>query len=330
MLTWSVRISAALAYTAMAVVVLWTAGLPGGVAAQGTGLAAAAWVAGGLLWLRVVALWVWWSDDNYSWMSRLAARRRTVSLLKGPRPGRFRSGSNRMDRHNSSSVFASRRWVYLRQSAVWLLLPLACAALAGFSQAYESETVRSVVRAGASVSVATVVEAHDVVENTSEGSTIGYFSKLTLALPGGGTIRAEGAYTPRQPEPDDKVEVLWAPSAPELGGRVHYQTAMSHYVDQDWGLTLSDLPALAIGTITVLAFVVTLGIATQEDGLHDLAWRPVSQTVHAVVVSGVLLGALPYLAGTATSSADALGVLFLSSFALLILYIGMHLRPLLD
>ncbi|WP_329611618.1 hypothetical protein [Kitasatospora herbaricolor] len=289
-----------------------------------------AWAAGGLLWLRVVALWVWWSDDNYFWMARLADRRRTVSLVKGSRLGRIRSRSSRRYGASRSFDFEGRRWVYVRQSAVWLLLPLACAALAGFGQTYESETVRSVVRAGASVSVATVVEAHDVVENTSEGSTIGYFSKLTLALPGGGTISAEGAYTPGKPEPDDKVEVLWAPSAPELGGRVHYKTTMSHYLDQGWGLTLSDLPALAIGAITVLAFVVTLGVATREDGLHDLAWRPVSQTVHAVVVSGVLLAALPYLAGTATGSQGALGVLFLGSFALLVLYIGMHLRLMLD
>jgi hypothetical protein len=155
----------------MAVVVLGTAGLPAGVTAQEHGLVTVTWVAGGLLWLRVVALWVWWSDDNYFWMSRLADRRRAVSLVKGSRLGRFRSRSSRRYGASRPFDFEGRRWVYVRQSAVWLLLPLACAALAGFGQTYESETVRSVVRAGASVSVATVVEAHDVVENTSEGST---------------------------------------------------------------------------------------------------------------------------------------------------------------
>lgn len=316
----------------MAVVVLWTAGLPGGAAPYGGGPVTAVWVAGGLLWLRVVALWVWWSDEEYSWVSGLAARRRTVSLLKAVRPGRLRARdrSRRKYRSRSPFDFGSRWWVYVRQSAVWLLLPFACAALAGFAQANESETVRSVVRAGAAVSVATVVEAHDVVENTSEGSTIGYFSKLTLALPGGGTVRAEGAYTPREPEPDDKVEVLWAPSAPELGGRVHYEIKMSRYLDREWGLTRADLPALAIGMVLVLAFVVTLGCAAEEDGLDDVAWRPVAQTVHAVVVSGVLLAALPYLAGTATGREGATALLYLGSLALLFLYIGMYLRTLLD
>ncbi|MFD5921909.1 hypothetical protein ACFVYP_33955 [Kitasatospora sp. NPDC058201] len=325
MLTWLVRILSALSYAAMATVVLWTAGLPGGVALPVGGLTTAAWIAFGLLWLRVAALWLWWSDDNHGWLSRAATRRRSVSLVKDAPRRRFSSRFSSREPFD----FDSKGWVYSRQVAVWLLLPVACAALAGFAQAYESETVRSVVRAGASVSTATVIQADDISENFSDGDVVGYFSKLTLALPGGGTVRAEGAYTPEEPEPDTKVEVLWAPSAPELGGRVHYATDMSRYLDHDWGLTSADAPALALAVVLVLSFVVTIGFATEEDGLQDLAWRPVAQTVHAVVVGGVLLASLPSLAGTA-DPAHATDLLFASGIAVLLLYTGMHLRPMLD
>ncbi|MFI1714917.1 hypothetical protein [Streptomyces litmocidini] len=81
MLTWLVRISSVLAFTGAAALSLWVAGLPAGVPLPAPGLVTMAWVVVGLVWLRVVTLWIWWSDDHYYWMPH-TSEARPVSLEK--------------------------------------------------------------------------------------------------------------------------------------------------------------------------------------------------------------------------------------------------------
>ncbi|MFI8320993.1 hypothetical protein [Streptomyces sp. NPDC085529] len=116
---WSVGISGVLAYTAAAVLAVWTIGLPAGVPLPVPGLVPLAWTVVGLVWLRVLALCLWWADDTYGWFPQRASRERnpsTVSLEKGrARPRRERPG---LLRRLPSSEYESVPWVFLRQSLV--------------------------------------------------------------------------------------------------------------------------------------------------------------------------------------------------------------------
>ncbi|MGW2680354.1 hypothetical protein [Streptomyces sp. NPDC001436] len=59
--------------------------------------------------------------------------------------------------------------------------------------------------------------------------------------------------------------------------------------------------------LLILAVLLPLAVAVEDDGLEDLAWSPLAQTVHAAGITGVMLAALPFLSGTA-SGGGALGI----------------------
>ncbi|MEV6979277.1 hypothetical protein [Kitasatospora sp. NPDC093806] len=318
MLAWFVRISALLAGVATGVLSLWTLGLPDGVPLPAPGLVTLAWTVGGLVWLRVLTLWVWWSDDNHYWLSRLPFDRVWEALPKvSRRKGRRRPG---LLRRFATSDFDSTRWVFLRQAAVWLLVAVSFAALVVLGRSQGSEQVRALVRAGAAFSTATVVEVSEVDENLSADDVLVYHAALVLALPEGGRVRVDGARTLAAPEPDGRVDVLWAPTAPELGGVVaEDQPSMSRYLNRDWGLTVHRTAPLGVAVMLVLFGMLPLALAAEDDGLQEVAWSPVAQTVHAAAVTGMLLLALPYLSGTAgvfSGIEAAWGGLLLLYFAL--------------
>ncbi|ORT59386.1 hypothetical protein [Streptomyces sp. CB03238] len=326
---WFVRISGVLAFTGAASLSLWVLGLPAGVPLPAPGLVAMAWTVVGLVWLRVVTLWIWWSYDNYHWMPHhwsdaKKSEARPVSLDKGAgkvprqRPGVLR----RLAAYEYESV----PWVYLRQAAVWLLMLVSIAALNVLGQSHASQYVRSLVQAGAAYSTATVAEATDVTEiRDDEDQLTGHHATLVLALPDGSRIRSQGAYTENRPKPGDRVQTLWAPTAPELGGVVEEGEPLDRYLDRDWGPTLSGTAIAVFPLILVLILMLPTAIAAEADSLQEQAWSPIAQTVHATAVTGVLLAALPYLSGTFSDGAVPLG---LAGVGLLALYIAMPIRAL--
>ncbi|MFD8412155.1 tetratricopeptide repeat protein [Streptomyces sp. NPDC059650] len=306
---WCVRLSAALAYVVAAVLSLWTAGLPSGVPLPVPGLVGLAWTLIGLVWLRVVALWTGRFQGTYFWVSIEEPCPEDpvgpVSLAKGAdRVRRNRPGVlHRVRAYHYDGV----RWVYLRQSAVWLLLPVSFVALAGLGDSHGSQHIRSLLRAGAAYGPASVAEVADLTVRRSEGEAVGYDSTLLLALPGGVRVRAEDASTRYEPRPDGRVQMLWAPSAPSLGGGI----APGAFV-----------------LLLILVAMVPVSIAAEDDGLQELAWSPVTRTVHACAVTGVLLAALPFLSGTASGN-DVLGI-GAACVGLPALYLVMPIRALLD
>ncbi|MEV7523838.1 hypothetical protein [Streptomyces sp. NPDC091371] len=328
-MVWCVRLSAALAYVAAAVLSLWTAGLPSGAPLPVPGLVGLAWTLIGLVWLRVVALWIGRLQGEYFWVSLEEPRRkapvRSVSLAKGA--GRARRNRPGVLRRVLAYHYDSVWWVYLRQSAVWLLLPVAFVALVGLGDSHGSQHIRSLLRAGAAYGPASVAEVADLTESRSEGEVVGYHSTLLLALPGGGRVRAEHTSTRYEPKPDSRVHVLWAPTAPGLGGLVDDGEDLGRYLDRDWGLTLSGIAPGAIVLLLILAAMLPVSIAAEDDGLQELAWSPVTQTVHACAVTGVLLAALPFLSGTASGN-DVLGI-GVACIGLPALYLVMPIRALL-
>ncbi|MEU6619748.1 hypothetical protein ABZ926_02995 [Streptomyces litmocidini] len=310
-----------LAFTGAAALSLWVAGLPAGIPLPAPGLVTMAWVVVGLVWLRVVTLWIWWSDDHYYWMPH-TSEARPVSLEKDGGDRRQRPG---LLRRLSAYEYESVPWVYLRQSAVWALMLVSLAALNALGESHASQHVRSLVQAGAAYSTATVAETADITEIRDEDVLTGHRSTLVLALPDGSRIRSRGAYTENRPKPGDRVQTLWAPAAPELGGVVEEGTSFDRYLDRGWGLTLSGAGVVVLPLLLVLACMLPTALAAEADSLHEQAWSPIAQTVHATAVTGVVLAALPYLSGTFSDGAALLGA---AMVGLVALYVIMPIRAL--
>ncbi|MEU8432968.1 hypothetical protein AB0F18_08625 [Streptomyces sp. NPDC029216] len=301
-----------LAFTVAAVLAVWAVGLADRVPLPVPGSVGLGRLLVGLVWLRVVALWVWWSDETYWWMPRRS--REPVSLRKG-RPGLLR--------RLAAYEYESAAWVFLRQSAVWLLLVVAVAGMAGLGRAHGSQQVQSLLRAGADHSSAMVTEVSHLREDRSDDEVRGYYATLGLTLPGGGKVRAENAYTRDEPKPDDRVRVLWAPTAPELGAVLEPGEPLGRYRERGWGITLHGVAPGAFGLLLVLACMLPVSVAAEAESLQELAWSPLAQTAHAAAVTGVLAGVLPYLSGVGD------GVwLGAACVGLLALYIVMPIRAL--
>ncbi|MFD5422762.1 hypothetical protein ACFWJT_32700 [Streptomyces sp. NPDC127069] len=314
MLTWSVRISGLLAFTAAAALAVWTAGLANGVPLPSPGLTELAWVVGGLVWLRVLALWAWWFDEEYGWLPTRPER--PVSLTKGGRPGPLRRLADR--------EYESTAWVFLRQSAVWSLVVVAIAAMNVLGSSHGSPYVRSLLQAGAAYTTATVAEVSDVDEvRNGDEELVVYHTTLAVTTPQGSRVRSDTAFTPHRPEPGDQVRVLWAPTAPELGGLVGTDEPLDRYLKRDWGPTLRGVGPAALALLLVLTCMLPTAVGAEADGLQEQAWSPFAQTVHAAAVTAVLAAVLPYLTGTLDY-----GYLGLAAVGLLALYIAMPIRAL--
>ncbi|MER7955841.1 hypothetical protein [Streptomyces sp. NPDC096030] len=324
MLAWAVRISSVLAFLGVASLSLWVAGLPAGVPLPVPGLVTTAWTVVGLVWLRVLVLWIWWSDDRYYWMPHRTGTR-PVSLTKEARGQRQGPG---FLRRLAAYGYEGVPWVYLRLAAVWLLMLVAIAALNTLGESHGSQHIRSLVQAGAAYSSATVAEATDITEERNdEGEVTGHHATLTLALPNGSRIRSQGAHTDTRPKQGDRVQTLWAPTATELGGVVAEREDLRLYVDRGWGLTLSGTAVVALPLLLVLACMLPTAIAAEADSLQEQAWSPIAQTVHATVVTSVVLAAMPYLSGTFSDGALVLGA---AMVGLLALYVAMPIRALMS
>ncbi len=314
MLVQVARVSAVGAWTALAVAIVWGFGLGYGSARPPAALYTLACTGVGLLWLRVVALWA----------AKVVRRRRRrrVSLTKDAEPFRPRV----------PSTFDAAPWVYTRQVAVLLLLPLAAALPGALYEADGGEAIRELKSAGAVLVSATVIgvtDAHGVED--VDGTVTHYEADLELALPDGRRITARGAGTYREPRPDDRIQALWAPSAPQLGAQVRLGN-LAEYVDTRWTVRGERLFLLLFYGVVFLCFIVPFLASAEADGLHDVAWRPLAQTALPVLATLLLLWIRPQLTGVDIGGIGSIAVAAYGGFAipLLLLFTGLALRALLD
>ncbi|MFJ8436790.1 hypothetical protein ACIQ9P_36405 [Kitasatospora sp. NPDC094019] len=316
-LVWVARVSAVGAWAVLSVAIGWGFGLGTGTRQPLTALDTLARIGIALLWLRVAALWA--AKAVRMWSRRGRSR---VSLSKDIRPLRLRV----------PSTLDAAPWVRVRVAAVVLLLPFAAALPAALSAMDGGADVRAIKNAGAVLSTATVVGVTDAeaVEDP-DGMVTHYDSDLELALPDGVRITARGADTTGEPRTDDRVQVLWAPSAPRLNPMVR-TSDLSPYVDTGTTIGGMRLFLLLFFGLFFACFVAPLSVAAEADQLHSLAWRPLAQTTVPVLATFLFLWIRPLLTGVGLGGPESVLPAVYGGFAipLLFLYIGLGLRALFD
>lgn len=175
--------------------------------------------------------------------------------------------------------------VWLRHAAALLALIVSTTALTVIGTAGGDGTVRAVKEAGPVVSTATVTEVARAHVRYERKKPKGYRSTLVLRTPDGTRITARDVETLAEPLPGKTYEVLWAPSAPELGGFADPRFGVSKYLDDRWGWTVASWGWLGGAAVLILAVMLPLMSMTGTRALHRLARRPLPQFVQAAVVT---------------------------------------------
>ena len=315
-LVWTVRLCGLVGWVAVAVACAWLLGV-GGVPRPWNGLLGWGAVAAGCAVGRAGALWG---------VRRLGRSGDGVSLNKAHGGGSWASydrlGPEVLGRRRPPLGYVlgrcldSRGWIRVRSCAVWLLVGFASAALfVGLLAAgSRDDRVDALRDAGARVSSATVVERPGGVrEDLSEDVVRGYSARLVVAVSGGPErLAVKGAYTFDKPRAGTEVEVLWAPSAPELGGYVHERKDLSALAGGRWSAfsggadgrdsLVAFVLVMVIGCVLAAVFTFTAG----PGALQRLAWSPGVQTVRAALTAAVFLGWRPLLLGHEASPVEEL------------------------
>ncbi|MEV6978544.1 hypothetical protein [Kitasatospora sp. NPDC093806] len=315
-LVWVARVSAVGAWAALAVALWWGFGLGFGIRRPPPGLHTLALTGLGLLWLRVAALWA----------HALVGRRRRprVSLTKD-------AADADAPRARMLSAFAGPVWVRVRLVAVFLLLPLAATLPGVLKEVDGGEAVRALKSAGAAVATATVMGAAEVEEiEDSDGRVSYYHADLDLLLPDGRRVTAWGADTRDEPRPENRVQALWAPSAPESGALVRFGD-LSRYTDTGRTVRGERLFLLAFFGVFFL-FVLLFATVAPAAALRRLAWRPLAQTALPILATLLFLWIRPLLTGVDIGGRGSIMVAAYGGFAipLLLLYIGLTVRAHID
>ncbi|MEW1833110.1 hypothetical protein [Streptomyces sp. NPDC088196] len=210
----------------------------------------------------------------------------------------------------------SPAWIRTRTCAVWLIVSFASGALfvGLIATGSRDDRVDSLRDAGAKVSAATVVERPGSVrKDLSEDVVRGYSARLVVAVSGGPErLAVKGAYTHDKPRVGTEVEVLWAPSAPELGGYVHERKDLNTLAEGHWSAfsdgedgrdsLIAFVLVVVVGCVLAPVFTFTAGSRT----LQESAWAPGVQTVRALLTAVVFLGWRPLLLGDEASPPEEL------------------------
>jgi hypothetical protein len=302
-LVWTVRLGGLVEWVAAAVACWWLLGV-GSTPRPWTGPLVWGAVAAGCAVLRAGALWG---------LRRGSGR----VVLEKSRPG------GALDEALGFS-FDSAGWIRARGGAVWLLVTFACGALFVGLMATGSEQVAELRDAGAEVSAARVVERPRAVRaDLGDDVVRGYTSRLVVAVPDGPARLATRAYTHDEPRVGTEVEVLWARSAPELGGYVHEREDLRTLAAGRWeafpdGENGRDaLLAFVLAMVAIGVFALVFTFVVGPRALQEPAWSAPVQTVYAVLITAVLAGWRPLLLGEGASVAE--GFLGLGGFGLLVL-----------
>ncbi|WP_225832289.1 hypothetical protein [Streptomyces sp. NK08204] len=296
-LVWLVRMCGLVGWGAGAVACAWLLGVAptshpwngplvwGGVAAGSTAP-------------RVVALWALRLMDEAG-PPGLGG----VSLKKGVRQSGVGKTGARRPGFDDCAL-----WVKGRTAVVWLLVAVASGAMFACLMSMPSDgRIEKLRDAGAGVSTARVVgkPLRTRAELDDEDQVQGYASRLVLAVDGGpGHLLVKGAYTYDEPRDGTRVQVLWSPSEPGLGGYVNEAKDLPTLAAGRWKAFPDDESGrAALHAFVLLAVVggVVMGsvfsLAPDTDSLRERAWSAWAQTVRGLFVVGLYLAWRPILLG---------------------------------
>jgi hypothetical protein len=273
--------------------------------------------------VRALVLWVLRVPDMVSWWRRRRPRRRPVSLSKERRGGRWAAWESWSDWDEWEDAHdlgfrGDDIWTKLRTGAVWLLVAFSSGALfvALMSTPDWDDRVEALREAGAEVGVAKIVtEPGGVRADVDDDDVVqGYSSRLVVSVPGGPErLAVNGAYTSEKPRKGTEVDVLWARSAPRLGGYVNETQDLSTIAAGRW----EAFPDSELGGVQLIAFILLVAVfggvltpiftlVADADDLQELAWSPLAQTVRAALTAAVFLGWRPLLLGEQPQTVEAL------------------------
>lgn len=337
-LVWAVRLCGVVGWGATAVACTWLLGaapMPkpwyeplvwGGVAAG------CAVVRALLLWvLRAPAAVVWWRGPR-------AGGRVSLSKERTAR-GRWEDLASDWDDVHELGFPGHECWTKVRTAGVWVLVCFASGAffasvLSSPDSGGRAERLRD---AGGQVGTATIAQEPAGVRADVDDDDVvqGYASRLVVAVPGGPErLAVKGAYTYEKPREGSEVEVLWARSAPELGGYVNENDDLPMIAAGHW----KAFPDSDLGDMTKFAFILLavvfgavltpiFSLPADADDLQKLAWSAPAQTVRAGFAAAMYLGWRPILLG---DDPRILEMFFagLGFFLVLAVYIGTSIRSL--
>ncbi|MFF4398181.1 hypothetical protein [Streptomyces sp. NPDC001480] len=259
-------------------------------------------VAAGCAGVRVVALWA---------LVLVTRREREpadgVSLAKGAAATR-KPRETLGDLGDTLSVDGSEPWVKGRTAAVWLLVAFASGAFfACLMTMSTNDRVEKLRDAGAEVGTARVVgkPLATRAERDDEDQIKGYASRLVVTVSDGPRrLTVKGAYTYDKPRAGTRLDILWARSAPELGGYVNESKDLPTLAAGRWkafaddelgeGALIAFIICAVIGGL-VMAPVFTL--VPDADSLQYQAWSVPVQTIRGAFTVAQYLAWRPIMLG---------------------------------
>ncbi|MFE9369856.1 hypothetical protein ACFYM2_08790 [Streptomyces sp. NPDC006711] len=299
-LTQAVRATTGLTYTATVVGLIWVLGIDTQPAPH-TGVLVCLWVATGAITARAALLWI---RQVYG---RRRARRGSSGVRLTKEPDDAVATWDALYRVPDASEGWSRARQLLANAA------LVAAAMTAVTLPFlpgRDSLVAAIQRADAEVMTATVSERPQVVKKVHDDDdnekVVGYYSKLRVSVPGATGPLSVGPVRSDKPfEVGARLPVMWSPSHPGLGAYTNSPTELKRLAQGSWVVDLTSSGASGPGAMG-LAFVfglcmlpcVTLfAVGFDPDTLHGLAWSPIRQTVHALVLLGAAYAYTPALMG---------------------------------
>ncbi|KOG85217.1 hypothetical protein [Streptomyces varsoviensis] len=299
----AIRATAGLTYTAGIAALIWALGIDTQPVPH-TGVLVLMWIATGSAVVRALLMWI----------RRFVGRHRTrpsgsgVSLRKThkTRKKRVAVWNELIEAPDESEGWAKARRLLV--NVALLAASLTAAMLPSLPS--QAGLPAALQRAGAEVTTATIAERPEIVrkeyDEDNHDVVVSYYSKLRVSVPGGAERLVVGPVSSGKPfKVGSHIPVLWSPSNPALGGYTGSPAELKRLTENKWeiNLTGSDVSddilvtAAWISGLVMLPWVFMFAFGIDGDVLSEMAWSPLTQTIHALVFLGAAYGSTPALTG---------------------------------
>ncbi|MEU7040720.1 hypothetical protein AB0A77_06635 [Streptomyces varsoviensis] len=302
----AIRATAGLTYTAGIAALIWALGIDTQPAPH-TGVLVLMWIETGSAVVRALLMWI----------RRFVGRRWTrpsasgVSLRKTHKTHKTHKKRVAVWNELIEVPDESVGWAKARRLLVNVaLLAASLTAVTLPSLPSQAGLPAALQRAGAEVTTATIVERPEIVrkeyDEDNHDLVVSYYSKLRVSVPGGAERLVVGPVSSGKPfKVGSHIPVLWSPSNPALGGYTNSTAELKRLTENKWEINLTgsgfnDDARVALAWIfglCMLPWVFMFAFGIDGDLLSEMAWSPLTQSIHALVFLGAAYGATPALTG---------------------------------